>query len=239
MRELERLMEARSQVYKPPIQLVSCEIGLHFAIPLSPFESSSDQLPADWEERLERLGIDNFLGKYEERKRQITIFSRAIDFASDQMNVDRMKLEYIVRLHEWSHAAFHLAVTEEESFDVARWSVVEKNEEAIETYFVALTDAYHSAADYVHEQFAQALTYLVLKGLAQEAVLDEAKKDCEALQGIFRSLMRRQASRYKLDESLLSLDRAVLSNRLGLVVPLLRAGKVRGDRETWDKIISW
>ena len=238
MPDPERLLEALSQVYKPPFQLVAREIGLVFTTGISPSERVSDDDPEGWEERVERWEIDNFLGMYEDEQRQITIFSRAIDFVSAQMDVKRRQLEYVVRLHEWSHAAFHLAVTQEQSYVLAR-SMLEKDGETIDAHLMALSQAYNSAEAYVHEQLAQVLTHLVLDRLFHEAKLDEAKKACEALQDLFQSLMRRQPRRYQLEKNLLCLDREVLGKRLGLIIPLLRTGKVRGDQETWDKIISW
>ena len=168
----------------------------------------------------------------------IIIYRKAIDFVSAQMKVDKKRLEYIVRLHEWSHAAFHLTVTQEESGDLAR-SSVEDDQQAIDAHLAVLLRAYQSVEPYVHEQVAQVLTYLMLDRLVQEATLDEAEKACKSLQEIFQVLMSRQPRRYQLKKSLLDLDPQVLARRLRTIIPLLRAGKIRGDSETWDKIVAW
>ena len=69
----ERLLEALSQVVKPPFHLITSEIGLVVATALFPTERPSENNPAGWEERNERWQIDDFLGKYKHEKREIII----------------------------------------------------------------------------------------------------------------------------------------------------------------------
>ena len=238
MPDPQRLLDALSEIYKPPSHLVTNEVGMSFTTSISPSEMATDDKPEGWEERHERWEIDNFLGMYEHEKRQITIFNKAIDFIATQMKVNRKQLEYVVRLHEWSHATFHVGTTEQMSYTLARANV-EDGQQTIDDHLATLTGAYQSVDIYVHEQFAQALTYLTLGRLFREAKLDEAKSACKSLQELFLDLMKRQPHRYRLEKGLLDLDQQVLHRRMGTIVPLLRAGKIQGDRETWDKIISW
>lgn len=237
MLEHERLIEALSQFLKPP-HLVTEEIGLGFVIGFSPYERTSENSPAGWEHRKERWEIDNFLGKYVPEKREIIIYNKSVDFVSTQMKVDKRHLEYVVRLHEWGHAAFHLAVTQEESFNLTK-SSVEQDQQAIDAHLATFARAYQSVKPYVHEQLAQVLTYLMLDRLVREAKLEEAKKAGKSLQELFHALMRRQPRRYQLKKSLLDLKPEVLARRVAMIIPLLRARKIRGDSETWDKILSW
>lgn len=231
-------LDLLSKICKPPHQLVTGEIGLDFVIGLCPKESSTDDDPPDWEERDELWGIDNFLGKYSAKERQIIIFDKAIDFVSAKLNVNSSRLKYIVRLHEWSHAAFHIAVCQEERYILAKL-LSEEDEEKIDTHSKKLLCAYNSTDSYVHEQFAQALTYLALNRLYSDSTLDEARKICESLQDLFQTLMKHQRCSYRLDDRLFNLENEELGKRLGSIIPLLRSGKVRGDQETWDTIIAW
>ena len=233
-----RMVEVLIQVYKSPGQLVASEVKLVFSSALPITERNTDDHPQGWEGRNEQWEIDNFLGMYEPEQKQITIFDSAIDFVSDQIGIKNKQLEYVVRLHEWSHAAFHLAVTQDQSCALTK-SDLDGNRESIDAKFMELSNSYSSVETYVHEQLAQVLTYLALNRLLDEATLEEARKSCKSLINIFHCLMKRQPHRYQLENNLLQLGQQVLGRRLNSIILLLRTGKVAGDQETWDTIMSW
>lgn len=238
MDESERMIETMYQVYRSPREMVASEIALEFPRGLGLDEKTSNDDPPGWADRHEQWEINGFLGMYEHEEKQITIFEKALNFAAAQMEVQEMRLRYVVRVHEWSHAAFHLAVAPVTCIDLER-AKGQNESQAIDTYLETQSQAYTLVEEYVHEQLAQVLTYLVLGRLFDEAERGDEKNVCKSLQDLFEVLTRRQPCRYKLQKTLRDLERQVLSKRLGSVIPLLRNGSVKGDKETWDTIMPW
>ena len=103
-------LEALAKVIKFPGQLVSAELSLYFAMSMQPSERSTDEEPPGWADRDERWTIDELLGLYEPHKREITLFTKGIEHVAEQLRVKFWSVEYLVRIHEYAHAVFHLGV---------------------------------------------------------------------------------------------------------------------------------
>ena len=116
-------MEMMSQVLKHPFQIVSAETGLVFANSLQPSEISSDDNPPGWAKRDEIWTIEELLGLYDSQKRKITIFKKGIEHVAQQLLVKSFYVEYVVRIHEWGHAGFHLGVDQNKSAELAKASL--------------------------------------------------------------------------------------------------------------------
>lgn len=231
------VLEALSQVCQPPFQLVSAEAGLVFATSLAAGERSTDEDPPDWGKRDEGWTIDGLLGLYSAEKREITIYSKGITHAATQLGTTPARLEYVVRLHEWGHAVFHLGVDQGKSFELAKASLA--NDASVERLTAQkLTETYQSVDHHVHEQMAQALTKLALQDLVQKATIAEAKAACSRLSDTFEALMRRQPPAYRLDK-LDHLGHEQLQRRVRDVIRLVRDAKLGADRQTWDTLMAW
>jgi hypothetical protein len=231
------VLEVLSQVCQPPFQLVGAAAGLVFATSLSAGERATDEDPPDWGKRDEGWTIDGLLGLYDADRREITILTKGIAHAAAQLSTTPERLTYVVRLHEWGHAVFHLGVDQAKSADLAQASLA--NDPSVERLTARkLTDTYRSVDHHVHEQIAQALCWLALEDLGKKATIAEAKTACGRLSDTFETLMRRQPPAYRLDK-LDHLGHEQLQRRVRDVIRLVRDASVRADQETWDTLMSW
>lgn len=231
------MLEALSQMIKPAHQLVSAQTGLVLATALQPGEIKSDDDPPGWDKREENWTIDELLGQYDAQAREITIFTKGIAYVAQRMGALQEHVNYIVRIHEWAHANFHLGVTLETSMELAKASL--RDDEALLRIAAEdLTEKYRSVDSYVHEQIAQSVTWLALEELRAQATADKAKQACAQLCEAFTALTRRQPAAYQVDH-LQHLAHDQLRSRLRRVIDLIRNGDVRGDRKIWDTIMPW
>jgi hypothetical protein len=231
------MLEALSQMIKPPHQLVSAQTGLFIPTALQPGESPSEDDPPGWDKREENWTIDELLGQYEAQQREITIFTKGIEHAAPQLATTPSCLEYIVRIHEWAHANFHLGVTPERCVEITK-ADLRNDEDLLRIAGDGLTADYTSVDPYVHEQIAQSVTWLALEDLRAQAKADKTKEACARLCETFTALTQRQPAVYQVDH-LLHLEREQLRNRLRAVIDLIRNGDVRAYRKAWDTIMPW
>jgi hypothetical protein len=235
--DMDEVMTPLSQIHRSPFQLVSAAAGLVLATPMSPGERTTDEDPPEWEKRDERWTIDGLLGCYNAGKREITIFSKGIEFAAPHIGTTPELLTIIVRLHEWGHAVFHLGVDQETSAALAN-AYVNNRIAQIEDTQRALTQAYQAAESYVHEQIAQVATRVALDDLLGKASVDQAKIACTEMIRAFEALMRRQPEQYRLDRlSQIGIDR--LRSRLRGFIRLSRTGALRAEQQVWDTVMAW
>jgi hypothetical protein len=232
-----RLTEALFQVLKPPFQLVCAQTALVFASSMQPGEDTTDDEPAGWAERDERWTIDTLLGLYDPQQRQITIFTKGIEYAASQLHVPSDHVKFIVRIHEWAHAVFHLGVDQETSTALAKASLA-GNTNLEKDIGAGLTQNYKSVESYVHEQIAQTITSLALQDLRANASADDAQKTCAALRETFTALTARQPPQYRLDHlQHLSFDQ--LRSRVRALIGLMRFDHIKGEQRIWDTIMPW
>ncbi|MEJ2373841.1 MAG: hypothetical protein P8Y71_00005 [Pseudolabrys sp.] len=235
---MNELWKVMSQVFKSPVPLVCGEVALYFAISLQPLElPPTDVDPPGWDRRDELWTIDELLGHYQADKREITLFNRGIRHVAGKLQADPEVVKYLVRIHEYAHAVFHIGVDRTTSARLAEAYV--KGNPALERDTAsALTAAYSSVDTFVHEQIAQLVTILALKGLELKASGCAAKTACTALSQTFEKLMRRQPPQYRLD-GLAHLKPDKLRNRLRAFISLTRSGDVRATRRSWDTLMFW
>ncbi len=62
----------------------------------------------------ELLTIDEVLRNYDPKNQRITLFQPNIQKAAHILECDEWDLTYVIRYHEYAHAAIHLAVTAED-----------------------------------------------------------------------------------------------------------------------------
>lgn len=230
-------LETMSQVLKPAYQLVSAETGLVFATSLLATEVMSDDDPPGWADRDEIWTIDTLLGCYNSQKCQIMIFNKGIKYIAHELSVKPLIIEYIVRIHEWGHAAFHLGVDEAKSSELAK-AYLSNYENVGRITRNELFGVYLSVESYVHEQIAQSITWLCLEKLRAGAASVDAEKACALSIDTFNALTRRQPKQYRLDQ-FKQLECSQLKRRLRDFIGLVRDGGVRGDERTWDTIMPW
>jgi hypothetical protein len=192
-------IEVLSQVMKPPYMLVCDQAGLVFPHSMLPDEVTSDLDPAGWAERDERWSIDGLLGLYDSKLQKITIFSKGIDFVTETLNVSAEWLKYIVRIHEWGHGVFHLGTNPASARSLTSVDL-SGDTPLMEVVLASATNIYQDVDDFVHEQIAQAITFLALEGLRRDATMEESRRACSSLIEIFSALTSHQAPKYRLDD---------------------------------------
>jgi hypothetical protein len=112
-------LEALSQVFKSPHQLVGAETSLVFPTSMQASENFTDVEPPGWADRDELWSIDSLLGCYDPQQRQITIFKKGIEHVAQKLALPSIEgIEYVIRIHEWGHAVVHLGVDQEKSSEL-------------------------------------------------------------------------------------------------------------------------
>lgn len=72
-------------------------------------QNVSPKAPPLWEEKnAEHIPIDRLLGVYEPEKKEVIIYKKGTEWASQVLQLDKELLIRIVRLHEAAHAVMHL-----------------------------------------------------------------------------------------------------------------------------------
>lgn len=233
------LMDAIAQVLRSPVDLASEQTALVFAMSMYPSEVSTDEEPPGWITRDDGWSIDNLLGCYESRLQRITIFNKGVEFIAQKLGIPELRLRHIVSIHEWAHAIFHLGVSQEKSFELAKAAQADDTNGRSIT-LAELTTAYEAVDPFVHEQIAQIITWLSLQAQLSKATREEAKRGCTSLCETFEALIRRQPRQYRLD-NLRHLDPDHLQRRLRAMIGLIRNRRTCGDEKTWQTIMpqSW
>jgi hypothetical protein len=204
---------------------------------MQPSEVPTDDDPPGWGNRDERWSIESLLGRYDPTEKKISIFDKGIEYAAQRLSVQPELLKYVVRIHEWGHAVFHLGVDQKTSIELAQASLANQTgvKQAKED---ELTRIYHSAETYVHEQIAQTITRLALQQLRTDATVDQAKVACSSLCDTFEKLTKRQPTEYGLDH-FNHLTHDQLQSRLRHMIRLIRSGSVRANSDAWKTLVPW
>ena len=189
-------------------------------------ETSHAEPPKSFDEKVEVIPIDECLGLYEPEKTKITIYEKGIQKASKIIRCNPTRLEYIVRLHEWSHAVVHIGLHKENE---AR---LRKETHYIDIFLKQATVRYISIEPRLHEVLAQLLTYHSLKLMRQNAKHEEAVKAINRTMDTFRKLNRWQPAQYKIDEY-----RGVRRDRIITSLDLIKKGWLSGVFEAWNSVI--
>lgn len=226
-----KLMDAIAEVYKPPFQLLEHELqGIYlFSTGHYPKEvSTEDDPPIKLGESAEIIPIDEFLGLYSPDKQEIIIFQKGIKEASDKLKINPKHLEFIVRVHEWAHAIFHLGVSENDRYKILRddsyWDVI------LDTSTKLFKKIEHN----LHEYLAQILTLYCVQSLKRASKTDQGKQVLERIEQTFHHLSAHQPSEYQIHD-LLDVPR----ERILKSIMLLRNRSLVGRAEPWKTVVTW
>ena len=173
------------------------------------------------------ITIDGLLGLYNPSTQEITIFRKGISHVAEILKVSPKDLTQVVRLHEWAHALLHLGLEKADRMSVpgdeSRWA---ERLARLNIWFNAL-DAN------LHESLAQLLTREGLRWLREKATIPEAQAKIDQIEAVFKQLMRRAPSAYRIDKY----DSAPKNRVIGSV-RLLKSGGLTGA-DAWDTVVRW
>jgi hypothetical protein len=223
-------LEALSQVLRPPYQLVQAGVDNQWIFPGEHFPSeveSKAEPPGKIGDGAEVIPIDEVMGRYDYKRREITIFVKGVDRAAEILKARAVDLTLIVRCHEWSHALLHLGLKDADRLritsDKPGWAAcLEKA-----TYW------FGSLERPLHERLAQLLTEYSLQSLAKDALLQEAQSAVARIKTTFETLMQRQPSDYQIHKLA-----AVPKQRVITSIDLLKNGVLTG-MQAWETVLTW
>lgn len=228
-----RVMRTCADIWKPPFQLLEDELqGIcSFSMRHRPKEFfSEDDPPLKLGERADIIPIDGFLGLYSPYSQEIIIFQKGIKEASDRLRVKPEHLEFIVRVHEWAHAIFHLGITENDRLKIQKddsyWAVI----------LNANTKLFEGIENDLHECLAQLLTFYCIQSLKRNSKTDQGKQVLYQVEKTFHHLSARQPPQYRIDD-LLKLN--VSKDRILKSIGLLRNKYLVGKVEPWKTVVTW
>lgn len=122
------------------------------------------------------IPIDGLLGEYRSSSQEIIIYKKAISLFAGKLGIDNSIVEYIVRVHEYSHALFHLGNDSSKIIsDIDKFNLERNN-------------IYNSLTEQSHEFIAQSLTYAALFN-------GKCWKETDA----FKKMMEKQPEIYRVD----------------------------------------
>jgi len=223
-------LDAVSQVLQPPFQIIQSAVDHQwiFAIGHTPSEIvSDDDPPIRLTDQSDEIAIDGVLGLYNPGKQEITIFRKGVSRAAEILKVSPDDLQLIVRLHEWAHALLHLGLDKADHMSVLR-------DESSWAERVDRLNAWFNALDTnLHESLAQLLTREGLQCLKDKATVPDAQVMIDRIADVFRQLMRRAPSAYRIEKY----DR-VLKNRVIGSIRLLKSGGLVGT-DAWETVVKW
>ena len=135
-------------------------------------------------------------------------------------------LEYVVRLHEWSHALLHLGTQQQQAQGAQNEAVPRKLLGSATRWFKGLGTP-------LSERLPQLLTHYSLQSLLRDATLPEAQGAIERIQTGFSKLTARAPDEYRIDQYA-----GVPKSRVVASIDLLKGGGLVGT-EAWEAVIVW
>jgi len=224
------LLDVSAQVMRPPSEIIESGVDHQwtFAMGHAPSEKSSEaDPPIRLTDVTDGITIDGLLGLYNPSTQEITIFRKGISHVAEILKVSPKDLTQVVQLHEWGHALLHLGLEKADRMSVpgdeSRWA---ERLARLNIWFNAL-DAN------LHESLAQLLTREGLRWLREKATIPEAQAKIDQIEAVFKQLMRRAPSAYRIDKY----DSAP-KNRIIGSVRLLKSGGLTGA-DAWDTVVRW
>lgn len=175
----------------------------------------------------ELLTIDEFLGSYDPRNQRITLFQSNIEKAAQILDCDAWDLTYVIRYHEYAHAALHLGVIDEECLKAIQ------NKRFAKSLLQALTRTYVNIDPCLHEHIAQLVTYHVLRRLSQSPEHNIVVNAAHRMLVVFNKLMQRQPAHYRVARYL-----STPLERLNLTIRLLKEESLVGTFTAWKDIME-
>jgi hypothetical protein len=230
-RDLKEVVLAMSQVLRPPFQVVQEQFdnAWLFAVNHCPVERTSDaDPPLCLGEHADTIPIDELLGLYSPQRQEITIFRKGIEQVAGLLEVRPDDLRFVVRLHEWAHALFHVGLRDAERLEVARdesaWGGVVERESAL-----------WEATDHaLRETIAQLITRNALTSLHASATESAARTALERITQAFETLTHRSPREYQIDDY-----SAVPWHRIVQAFAFLKERHLSGSMYVWKTVVTW
>lgn len=226
---LEEGIDILAKVFRAPFHVIQdvANNKYEFVVGKSPKEVLSDEEPPTTiEERAEIIPIDEYLGLYEPNRIKITVFNKGIENASTIIKCNPKHLRCIVRLHEWSHALIHIALSKDDGLRAL------KEESYWEECLEQSNQIYGSMETKLHEHLAQLLTYHSLNLICDKSEHPEAKEFVGHVIKTFQELNKRQPSEYKINDHFkIPRDRIIRS------IDLLKKGWLKGVFDAWRTVV--
>jgi hypothetical protein len=155
----------------------------------------------------EIIAIDECLGLYKPRQKQIVLFQRGIAAAAEILNCEAENMQHVVTYHEWGHAMLHAGKDiDGRECDLRNYSRIDKR---------------------VHESLAQLLAWRAIEQNARNSQNPRVQRRWQKIRDIFTALETRQPPAYR---GWHSLDKIPLP-KLREILILIRKGARFGD---WD-----
>jgi len=223
-------LDVFAEVRRQPFHIIQAAVDHQwiFADVHMPSETFSEaDPPICLKDVTDEIAIDGVLGQYNPTTQEITIFRKGISHVAEILKVSPKDLTQVVQLHEWGHALLHLGLEKADRMSVlgdeSRWA---ERLARLNIWFNAL-DAN------LHESLAQLLTREGLRWLREKATIPEAQAKIDQIEAVFKQLMRRAPSAYRIDKY----DSAP-KNRIIGSVRLLKSGGLTGA-DAWDTVVRW
>ncbi|MFW6196773.1 MAG: hypothetical protein ACOC5D_05495 [Thermoplasmatota archaeon] len=192
---------------------------------------TDDKPPKAIDDRTEIFPIDECLGLYKPDEREIIIFNKGIDKASEIIDCNPLYLKYIVKIHEWSHALIHLGLNLDER------NKMNRDDNYREERLKNLTSVYKSFGTKLDEHLAQLLTHYSLQQLENDSTSKDGRKMIGAYKETFKKLNKHQPSKYRIGDFLEA--EGVTQDRVIESIRLLRKGWLKGIFDAWSIVIKW
>lgn len=176
---------------------------------VSIIEESSDDIKNELNEMIEReepIPIDTILGEYLYNEGKIVIYKKSIELFSQHFGLEVKHVEFIVRLHEYAHAIFHLG------------SQALEPEAEIDVFIKERVKIFQCIPNHFHEWLAQCLCY--------SAILME-KLNAEKI--TFSKMMLKQPKIYHIKTSKVEEAFDKLLTGWGPILHDTRTGSLKAD----------
>ncbi len=155
----------------------------------------------------EIIAIDECLGVYRPRRKQIVLFQRGIAAAARILKCEAEDLQQVVRYHEWGHAVLHTGADKDgRECDIRNYNRIDER---------------------VHESLAQLVTLRAIEQNLRDSRNARVQRRWKRIQDIFTKLEARQPSVYR---GWRQLEKVPLP-RLQKVLILVRRGTRFGEWE--------
>ncbi|SRR5579884_791549 len=125
----------------------------------------------------EIIAIDECLGLYNPRRKQIVLFQRGIAAAANILKCEADDLQHVVRYHEWGHAILHAGVDRDgRECDLRNYSRIDER---------------------VHESLAQLLAWRAIEQNLENSRNPRVQRRWQRIRDIFTALETRQPLAYR------------------------------------------
>lgn len=151
--------------------------GLQIARGLVEEQLSNRKPPLEVTPNAEIISIDEYLGLYNPRRKQIVLFQRRIVAAANILKCEADDLQQVVRYHEWGHAILHAGADRDgRECDLRNYSRIDER---------------------VHESLAQLLAWQAIEQNLRNSRNPRVQRRWQKNRDIFTALETRQPPTYR------------------------------------------